>query len=109
MRSNLRAMLPIAAIFVLATVGLTARLEAATLKVSSFPSGAQVLVDGVNTGKVTPMSIALSEGDHSVTAQIPGSGWSADTRTVTIVSCSGLPFSSHACVIDSSLCGTISS
>ena len=28
---------------------------AATLKLSSFPSGAQVSVDGVNTGKVTPI------------------------------------------------------
>ena len=43
---------------------------AATLKVSSFPSGAQVSVDGVNTGKVTPMNISLTEGDHLVTVQI---------------------------------------
>jgi hypothetical protein len=56
-----------------------------TLKVTSFPSGAQVTVDGVNTGKVTPMNIALSDGDHIVRVEIPGSGWSADTRVVTIV------------------------
>src|SRR5438046_8753448 len=73
-------------VFLLASLSVAARVQAATLKVSSFPSGAQVLVDGVNTGKLTPMSIAVSEGDHSVTVQIPGSGWSADTRTVTIVS-----------------------
>jgi PEGA domain-containing protein len=58
---------------------------AGTLKVTSFPSGAQVTVDGVNTGKVTPMNIALSDGDHVVRVEIPGSGWSADTRFVTIV------------------------
>jgi hypothetical protein len=58
---------------------------AGTLKVTSFPSGAQVTVDGVNTGKVTPMNIALSDGDHVVKVEIPGSGWSADTRIVTIV------------------------
>src|SRR3712207_2447092 len=57
---------------------------AATLKVTSFPTGAQVIVDGVNTGKVTPMNISLPDGDHVVTVQIPGSGWSADTRTITV-------------------------
>jgi hypothetical protein len=31
------------------------------------------------------MSISLSEGDHTVTVQIPNSGWNPDTRTVTIV------------------------
>lgn len=56
------------------------------LKVTSFPSGAQVVIDGVNTGKVTPMSVSVSEGDHRVTVQIPNSGWNSDTRTVTIVS-----------------------
>jgi PEGA domain/Collagen triple helix repeat (20 copies) len=56
-----------------------------SLKVTSFPSGAQVWVDGVNTGKVTPMSISLTEGDHTVLVQIPNSGWNPDTRTVTIV------------------------
>jgi hypothetical protein len=56
-----------------------------SLKVTSFPSGAQVWVDGVNTAKVTPMSISLPEGDHSVTVSLPNSGWNPDTRTVTIV------------------------
>src|SRR6266571_8595828 len=58
---------------------------AGALKVTSFPSGAQVIVDGVNTGKVTPMSVSLAEGDDTVTVQIPGSGWQPDTRTVTVV------------------------
>ena len=56
-----------------------------SLKVTSFPSGAEVWVDGVNTGKVTPMSVSLSEGDHTVMVIIPNSGWNPDTRTVTIV------------------------
>jgi len=60
-------------------------IHAGVLKVTSFPSGAQVIVDGVNTGKVTPMSVSLAEGDHTVTVQIPGSGWQPDTRTVTVV------------------------
>jgi len=67
------------------SVIIAAPSAAATLKVSSFPSGAQVIVDGVNTGKITPMNVSLPEGDHLVTVQIPGSGWNADTRTVTIV------------------------
>jgi cysteine-rich repeat protein len=77
--------LPISFAAFLASFIVATPLEAASLKVSSFPSGAQVIIDGVNTGKVTPMSIALTEGDHSVIVQIPASGWRADTRTVTIV------------------------
>jgi hypothetical protein len=64
---------------------MASAVSAGTLKVTSFPSGAQVTVDGVNTGKVTPMNIALADGDHIVRVEIPGSGWSADTRTVSIV------------------------
>jgi Protein of unknown function (DUF1566)/PEGA domain len=44
-----------------------------------------VIVDGVNTGKLTPTNISVADGDHIVTVQIPGSGWNPDTRTVTIV------------------------
>lgn len=62
-----------------------AAVEAGTLKVTSFPSGAQVFVDDVNTGKVTPMNVSLSEGEHKVTVMIPSSGWNTDTRIVTIV------------------------
>lgn len=72
------------ALLVVLTSGVT-HATAGTLKVTSFPSGAQVLVDGADTGKVTPMNVSLTDGDHIVTVQIPGSGWSADTRTVTIV------------------------
>jgi len=57
------------------------------LKVTSFPSGAAVAVDGVSTGKVTPMSVNLAVGDHTVTVTIPNSGWQADTRSVQCRSC----------------------
>ncbi len=57
-----------------------------SLKVTSFPSGANVSVDGVNTGKVTPMSISLPVGDHAVVVSIPSIDWTPDTRTVTIIS-----------------------
>src|SRR5215472_9949522 len=57
-----------------------------SLKVTSFPSGANVAVDGNDTGKVTPMSVSLSVGTHTVVVSIPNSGWGVDTRTVNVVS-----------------------
>jgi len=55
-----------------------------SLKVTSFPTGAEVSIDGISTGKFTPMSESLAEGDHVVTVAIPGGLWQDDTRTVTI-------------------------
>src|SRR5947207_15945535 len=72
MRRILRTMLPISIVVLLVSFSVTA-VEAATLKVSSFPSGAQVSIDGVSTGKVTPMHVSLDEGDHYVTAAITAS------------------------------------
>src|SRR5215467_8298923 len=60
--------------------------ESGSLKVTSFPSGANVAVDGNDTGKVTPMSVSLSVGTHTVVVSIPNSGWGVDTRTVNLVS-----------------------
>ena len=60
--------------------------QSGALKVTSFPSGAQVWIDGANTGKVTPMSISLSIGDHKVVIVIPNSGWNPDERVVKIIS-----------------------
>src|SRR5882724_2105902 len=57
-----------------------------SLKVTSFPSGANVSVDGEDTGKVTPMSISVSVGTHTVVVSIPNSSWNADTRTVDVAS-----------------------
>jgi PEGA domain-containing protein len=74
------------AVILLYSTGVLAQSSNGSLKVTSFPSGAQVIVDGVNSGKTTPMSISLSVGDHTVTVSIPNSGWNPDTRTVTIVS-----------------------
>lgn len=54
------------------------------LKVSSFPSGANVSVDGADTGKVTPMSMETSVGWHKVKVFIPNSGWNADVRDVQV-------------------------
>jgi Protein of unknown function (DUF1566)/PEGA domain len=81
---SMRTPLTTAIAFLVAFVIGVTPAAAGTLKVTSFPSGAQVIVDGVNTGKVTPMNISVADGDHIVTVQIPGSGWNPDTRTVTI-------------------------
>jgi hypothetical protein len=53
------------------------------LRISSFPAGAAVSVDGVATGKVTPMTVSLPVGDHAIMVAA-GAGWSPDTRIVTI-------------------------
>ena len=55
-----------------------------SLKVTSFPSGANVRVDEEDTGKVTPMSISVSVGTHTVVVSIPNSSWNADTRSVEV-------------------------
>src|SRR5258708_38969666 len=40
---------------------------------------------GFDTGKVTPMSVSLTAGGHSVIVQLSNSaGWSIDKRSVTI-------------------------
>jgi len=76
-----------ASIFVtLALFCSVAQAQNGALKVTSFPSGASVKIDGVDTGKTTPMSTSLSIGDHTVVVWIPNSGWNPDTRPVTIVS-----------------------
>lgn len=54
------------------------------LKVSSFPSGANVSVDGTEEGRVTPMSMEVSVGWHKVKVFIPNSGWNADVRDVQV-------------------------
>src|SRR5215472_14134965 len=62
-----------------------ARAQNGSLKVTSFPVGANVSVDGVDTGKVTPMTMSLAVGTHTVVVSIPNSGWNVDTRTVEVV------------------------
>lgn len=68
------------------TYGQNGQNGSGSLKITSFPSGANVTVDGVDTGNMTPTSINLSVGDHTVVVFIPDSTWGADSRTVTIVS-----------------------
>ncbi len=74
-------------LLVIGIIPVAARAQGnGSLKVTSFPSGAKVTIDGNDTGKSTPMSISLSVGEHTVIVALPNSGWNPDTRTVTIVS-----------------------
>src|SRR5947209_7320695 len=54
------------------------------LKVTSFPSGANVSLDGKDTGQVTPMGTEVSVGWHKVKVSIPNPGWNADLRDVQV-------------------------
>jgi hypothetical protein len=72
--------------FLAAALLATATAHGQAFKVSSFPSGANVSIDGADTGKLTPMSTSLTLGNHTVVVQIQNSGWAADTRTVTVIS-----------------------
>src|SRR5260370_5548842 len=58
--------------------------EHGRLRVTSFPTGAHVSVDGADTGKVTPMSYSVPVGKHRVMVSMPNSGWNSDTRTVDV-------------------------
>jgi hypothetical protein len=78
-----KALIPLALLGLL--FGTKAHAQNGALKVTSFPTGANVSVDGADTGKVTPMAVSLAVGDHVVVVFIPNSGWNADTRTVTVV------------------------
>lgn len=68
----------------IAIAAIPAAAQNGSLKVNSFPSGAAVSVDGVATGKATPMNVTLPVGSHTVTVTAPGSGWAPDTRTIAI-------------------------
>ena len=62
------------------TPGTTAQT---TIRVTSTPSSAAILLDGRATGKRTPASLVVSPGSHTVTLQL--SGYNEASRTVTAV------------------------
>jgi hypothetical protein len=70
----------------MAAVALAHGAEAGTLSVVSYPPGAQIIIDGANTGRTTPASFRLANGPHTVTVQFPDKGWNPVTRVVTVTS-----------------------
>jgi hypothetical protein len=55
-----------------ATVAVGLTELAATLSVSSDPAGAAILLDGKETGKVTPAQLIVAKGSHAVTVRKQG-------------------------------------
>lgn len=55
-----------------------------SLIVNSFPQGAEITLDGTDTGRITPSSIGVHSGSHTVLLTPPGSGWQSSTTTVTV-------------------------
>src|SRR5260370_21718490 len=80
----------VAALFLL---GVRAALRAddddshGVLRVTSYPSGANVTVDGNDVRKVTPVNISMPVGTHTVvvSVSVPNSGWNPDTCSKLIV------------------------
>ena len=66
-------------------VSVTVRLAqaAATLVVSSTPAGANIYIDGRNTGKLTPAQVAVEKGQHVVLVR--KSGYIDDTTSPQFV------------------------
>ncbi len=52
------------------------------LRVTSFPAGADVYVDGVFSDKTAPCTLLLAPGEHEVSLVIPG--YEDSSRTVTV-------------------------
>src|SRR5438105_6102773 len=58
--------------------------QGSQLNVTSFPTGAHVSVDGVDTRQRTPAHLGLRPGKHQVRVFVPESGWNADNRTLNV-------------------------
>src|SRR2546427_7524685 len=54
------------------------------LRVYSFPAGAEVWIDGTDTGKVTPMKANLHSGTHMVVVQAANPGWLPSQKTINL-------------------------
>ena len=68
------------------------------LVITSFPDGANVSIDGVDTGKVTPMELrCIKPGPHTITVSVAAAGWNTDTRTINVldVDSEGRPRDTH--------------
>src|SRR5260370_9392165 len=89
MPTRMRGCKAIALVIALFLLGVPVALRAdgsnGALKVTSFPSGANFSVDGMDTGKVAPMSIREPVGAHTVVVSIPNSGWNPDSRPFVVV------------------------
>lgn len=57
------------------------RARPATVAVTSTPPGAQIIVDGNDTGQITPADVEMAPGEHTVELRL--TGYSPATQTFT--------------------------
>ena len=74
--TKVTTILVFAVLFVLPSAAYAAN---GVLTVTSFPSGAEVVIDGVSKGRFTPEVFHLSTGQHEVTLKSPDDGWMPET------------------------------
>jgi hypothetical protein len=68
----------------------SAALASQSIKVTSFPAGAEVFVDGTDKG-ATPNRISVTAGQHTVLIAPPASGWANFQTTVNVPAGSTVP------------------
>lgn len=83
-RSLCRLGLIVAALMIV-SLGAQAAVRG-TLRVSSFPPGAEVWIDGTFTGKTTPAILLIATGEHLVMAKAPDAGWAPAQKSVVVES-----------------------
>ena len=77
-------------VLVAAALSQTVVDDGHALVITSFPDGANVSIDGVDTGKVTPMELhSIKVGMHTICVSSPSAGWQSDTRTIQVLDVDG--------------------
>src|SRR6266446_10985802 len=77
-------------VLVAAALSQTVIDDGHALVITSFPDGANVSIDGVDTGKVTPMELhSIKVGLHTICVSSPSAGWQSDTRTIQVLDVDG--------------------
>jgi Collagen triple helix repeat (20 copies)/PEGA domain len=73
-------------LFSLAAVLLFASVSfGQSIVVNSFPAGAEITLNGIDTGKVTPSSIGVAHNStNTILLTPPGTGWQSATETVVV-------------------------
>ncbi len=70
-------------VLILLASGARAQDDGHSVAIDSFPPGATVVLDGVNTNKVTPMELrGVAPGSHQVSVSAPGYSTTAQTVIV---------------------------
>lgn len=54
------------------------------LVIGSFPSGADISVDGTSSGRTTPATLVLPFGKYEITLKVAGGGWESKSVTVNL-------------------------